>query len=257
MKAERVSSVLECRGVTRRAGQREILKGIDLSVEEGQVCALFGPNGAGKSTLMKIMALLMRPTSGAVYWEGRPVAGREAAVRQVLGVVSHATYLYNSLTAEENLWFHGRLFGVPDLRQRIEEVLEAVGLYYARHDPVGTFSRGMQQRLTIGRAILHRPRVLLLDEPYTGLDQDGQALLSGIIRGFRDEGGACLIISHDLQETLALSDRFVIMSQGQVVREGACAGLSAEGFAGIYQEAVGDRPGTVYGDWLPQTGGVE
>lgn len=254
-----MSFVLECRGVRRRAGQREILKGIDLSIPEGQVCALFGPNGAGKSTLMKIMALLMRPTFGMVFWEGRPVAGREAIVRQALGVVSHATYLYNSLTAEENLWFHGRLFGVPNLRQRVEEVLEAVGLYYARHDPVGTFSRGMQQRLTIGRAILHRPRVLLLDEPYTGLDQEGQALLSGIIRDFRGEGGACLIISHDLQETLSLSDRFVIMKQGEIVREGACSGLSPEDFASIYQEAVGDRPESPYEgwheDWLPQTGG--
>ncbi len=230
--------MLECKGVSRLAGHREILRGVDLPLEGGQVCALFGPNGAGKSTLLKIMALLTRPTRGVVLWDGEPVRGRESKVRQQLGIVSHATYLYNNLTAEENLYFHGRLFGIPRLRERVEEILEKVGLYYARRDTVGTFSRGMQQRLTIGRAILHEPRVLLLDEPYTGLDQQGQAFLNDVIRDFRNAGGACLLISHDLPDAVALADKFIILSEGRIVREGSCSDMTAESFDNIYREAL-------------------
>ncbi len=231
--------MLEAREVRKRVGQREILRGVSLRLLPGSVCALFGPNGAGKSTLLKVMSLLLRPTSGAVLWEGRPVAGRESEVRRRLGVVGHATFLYDSLSAEENLRFYGRLYGVADLARRVGEALELVGLEFFRREPAGTFSRGMQQRLAVARALLHRPAVLLLDEPFTGLDREGQARLAEILERFRVEGGACLLVSHDFDETLAVADRYAVLSRGQVVREGSCRGVVPAEVVRLYQEAVG------------------
>lgn len=235
-------SLLEARDVSKRVGRREILSGVNLRLDPGRIIALFGPNGAGKSTLLKVFALLLKPSSGTIIWRERPVRGNEAALRREVGVVAHATYLYNNLSASENLHFYGRLFGVRDLRNRIGEVLDQVGLGYCAHDQVGTFSRGMQQRLSLGRALLHRPRLLLLDEPFTGLDREGGERLLGILDGFRNQDGACLLISHDLDESLSLADGFVILVRGRVARRGECAGLATGEFTRLYQEAAGAPP---------------
>jgi heme exporter protein A len=156
----------------KRFGPKIVLKDLDFEVGEGEFVALLGPNGAGKTTFLRILASLSRPSMGEVQIGGYHLPGQAAAVRQRLGVVSHLPLLYGDLSAEENLRFYGRLYAVHGLDARIRETLDMVGLYSRRRDAVRTFSRGMQQRLSIGRAVLHDPDLLLLDEPHTGLDQE-------------------------------------------------------------------------------------
>ncbi len=232
---------LAARGIAKRFGYREILRDVSLELEPGQICAIFGPNGAGKSTLLKVLACLTRPSAGEILWEGRPVKDG-ASLRAAMGMVGHGTFLYDLLTAEENLLFYGRLYRVGDLRRRVSEILERVGLGFAARDPVATFSRGMKQRLTIGRALLHRPRLLLMDEPFTGLDQAGRSLLIDLLREFRGGGGACLLISHDFAETLDVADRFLILNRGRIAGAGDCGAVGPADFARLYEDAVGQPP---------------
>ncbi len=231
--------MLAARGITKRHGLREVLRGVDLDLEPGRVLALHGPNGAGKSTLLRILALLQRPSAGQLLWEDRPVRGREAEVRRSLGVVAHQTFLYDYLTAEENLRFYAGLYGVSDAAARAAELLAAVGLEQYAREPVGTFSRGMQQRLAIARALVQRPRVLLLDEPFTGLDRDGQALLVELLRRFRAEGGACLLVSHDFEASALVADGFAVLHRGAVACRVPVRGREAAELASLYEEAVG------------------
>jgi heme exporter protein A len=166
----------------KRFGSKTVLRGLDFEVRQGEFVALLGPNGAGKTTFLRILASLSRPTLGVVQVAGYSLPAQAAAVRSRLGVVTHLPLLYGDLTAEENLQFYGRMYAVFALHSRIDEVLILVGLVARRHDLVRTFSRGMQQRLAIGRAILHDPEVMLFDEPHTGLDQDACDMLDGLLR---------------------------------------------------------------------------
>ena len=161
--------------LVKRFGLKTVLRGLDFHVERGEFVALLGPNGAGKTTFLRILASLSRPTLGDVRIAGYHLPSQAAAVRRRLGVVSHLPLLYGDLTAEENLRFYARMYGLSNADQRVAEVLELVGLAPRRRDLVRTFSRGMQQRLAIGRAVLHDPEVMLFDEPHTGLDQDACA----------------------------------------------------------------------------------
>lgn len=233
------TTMLVARGVGKRIGYRDVLRDVNFELPPGRIVAVFGPNGAGKSTLVKILATLARPSAGQVLWQGQPLDRVAPSYRRDMGLVGHATYLYPHLTAEENLRLYGRLYGVGDLRHRVAEVLGLVGLERDAGEPVGTFSRGMQQRLAIGRAVLHRPKVLLLDEPFTGLDQQGQARLGDVLHGFRGEGGTCLMVSHDFAEGLALADAYLILARGRVAEAGECAGLTPAEMARRYEAAVG------------------
>jgi len=207
-------------------------------VDRGEFTSVLGPNGAGKTTLLKILSALIRPTSGEVWIDGERLGDDSTRARRKLGVISHHPYLYDSLTAWENLIFYGRMYQVPELRARVEEVLEQVGLGLFRHDPVRTFSRGMTQRLSIARAILHDPAVLLLDEPYTGLDQQATEILSGVLRRFKAEGRTVVMITHHFEETLALSDCIVILCQGRVLYEHRGGNLDLAGLRRIYRSCV-------------------
>jgi heme exporter protein A len=178
--------------------------------------ALLGPNGAGKTTFLRILASLSRPTLGAVQVAGHPLPAQAAAVRACLGVVTHQPLLYGDLTAEENLQFYGRMYGVMDMKPRLDEVLEKVGLAARRHDLVRTFSRGMQQRLAIGRAILHDPEVMLFDEPHTGLDQDACDMLDKLLKDVAGRGRTVVMTSHDLVRVESLASRFDVLSRGVV-----------------------------------------
>ncbi len=169
--------MIEVRHLVKRFGPKTVLRNLDFHVEQGEFVALLGPNGAGKTTFLRILASLSRPALGEVRIAGYRLPDQSAAVRRRLGVVSHLPLLYGELTAEENLRFYGRMYAVDGLEQRIAAVLDLVGLAPRRRDLVRTFSRGMQQRLAIGRAVLHEPEVLLLDEPHTGLDQDACQML--------------------------------------------------------------------------------
>ncbi len=195
--------MIEVRKLVKRFGPKAVLRGLDFQVSQGEFVALLGPNGAGKTTFLRILSSLARPTMGEIRVAGYLLPSQAGAVRQRLGVLSHQPLLYADLTAEGNLRFYGRLYGVPALDDRIDDVLALVGLTGRRRDLVRTYSRGMQQRLAIGRAVLHDPDVLLLDEPYTGLDQDASQMLDEVLRQVATQGRTIVMTSHDLARTAA------------------------------------------------------
>jgi heme exporter protein A len=210
--------VIEARSLVKTFGLKPVLRGLNLHLEQGEFVALLGPNGAGKTTLLRILASLARPSLGDVRVAGHRLPGEAAAVRRILGVVSHQPLLYGDLTAEENLRFYARLYGLTDSRRRIDEILEMVGLDRRRRDRVREYSRGMQQRLAIGRAVLHDPQVLLFDEPHTGLDQEASAMLDGVLRQVAGRGRTVLMTSHDLLRSADLASRIDILSGGVIAR---------------------------------------
>lgn len=221
-------------------GLRPVLRGLDLSVARGESLALLGPNGSGKTTFLRIVAALSRPGSGTITIGGWSLPREAAAVRAHLGVVGHVPMLYTDLTAEENLRFFARLYrlAAPD----IAAALAQVGLSRRAADRVSTFSRGMQQRLSIARAVLHNPDVLLLDEPYTGLDLEGVARLDALIGEWRTAGRTLLLTTHDLDRTLALSDRLAILHRGVIAATQASADLHADQLIDWYTTVTGDQP---------------
>lgn len=227
----------------KRIGDRQILSGIDLDLPTGRFLTVFGPNGAGKTTLIRILCLLTRASEGRLVIGGRTVDDESVQeLRRSVGVLSHHTYLYDDLTAAENLRFYGRMYGVPDLERRIPEVIEEVGLTLFFHDPVRNFSRGMQQRLAIARAILHRPSLLFLDEPYTGLDVQGSAVLSRILAQVKGERRTVVMITHNFDEGLALADQVMVLSRGRVVYRASREQVDRESFPAEYLARVGGVP---------------
>ncbi|HUV27602.1 MAG TPA: heme ABC exporter ATP-binding protein CcmA [Anaerolineales bacterium] len=208
--------MIKVRKLVKRFGLKTVLRGLDFEVEQGEFVALLGPNGAGKTTFLRILASLSRPSMGGVNIAGYRLPDQAAAVRRRLGVVSHQPLLYGDLTAEENLRFYGRMYGVSNLQERVMEVLELVGLTTRRRDLVRTFSRGMQQRLAIGRAVLHDPDVVLFDEPHTGLDQDASAMLDTVLQEVAARGRTVVMTSHDLARTADLASRFDVISRGVI-----------------------------------------
>ena len=208
--------MIEAKKVVKHFGLKPVLRGVDFRVEEGEFVALVGPNGAGKTTFLRILASLSKPNMGAISIAGYQLPGQAAAVRKVLGVVSHQPLLYGDLTAEENLNFYARMYDLAEVRDRVEEVLTMVGLKARRRDLLRQFSRGMQQRLAIARAILHDPAVLLFDEPHTGLDQEAAAMLDGVLKEVAAEGRTVVMTSHDLIRTAELATRVDILSKGVI-----------------------------------------
>ena len=202
--------------LVKRFGSKTVLRGLDFEVPRGEFVAILGPNGAGKTTFLRILASLSRPTLGLVQVAGHSLPDQAEAVRARLGVVTHLPLLYGDLTAEENLRFYGHMYSVKELNPRIDEVLEVVGLAERRHDLVRTFSRGMQQRLAIGRAILHDPEVMLFDEPHTGLDQDACDMLDELLQRVTGRGRTVVITSHDLVRVESLAPRFDVLSRGVI-----------------------------------------
>jgi ABC-type multidrug transport system ATPase subunit len=219
---------LLAKGVTKRFGHRLVLKGISLAVEQGERLAIFGPNGAGKSTLLRILSSIASPTSGTVEIAGVDPEEEPLEARRRIGVISHHPYLYEDLTARENLKFYGRMYEVDALDARIDSLAARVGLRARLDDRVGTFSHGMQQRLAMARAVLHDPDILMLDEPEGGLDQDGLSLLVEML-GEPESGRrrAAVVVTHHLDLGLALSDRVAILVAGRFVFEAASAGMDA------------------------------
>lgn len=210
--------MIAVRNLVKRFGLKTVLKGLNFEVQPGEFIALLGPNGAGKTTFLRILASLARPALGEVWIAGYRLPQQAAAVRRKLGVVSHLPLLYGDLTAEENLRFYGRMYGVERLDARVNTVLETIGLAHRRRDPVRTFSRGMQQRLAIARALLHDPQVMLFDEPHTGLDPEAAAMLDGVLTGVAARGRTVVMTTHDLERAAALAARLDILARGVIVR---------------------------------------
>ena len=218
--------VLELTGVTKRFGPFRALRGVDLAVNRGDSLALLGPNGAGKTTLLRILAGLARPTSGEVLLEGRPALQDPASLRRRLGHVSHHSMLHDALTTRENLQFAGRLHALEGLRSRIDQVLRSLDLHERADEPVRQLSRGLTQRAAIARAILHDPEILLLDEPYTGLDRAAGAALTSLLASLRRRGRTVILVTHDLERALEASERLVVLHQGRVATDRLTGGLS-------------------------------
>ena len=230
--------MIKVRHLVKRFGLKTILRGLDFDVRPGEFVALLGPNGSGKTTFLRILASLSHPSLGEVYIAGFRLPHQAASVRARLGIVSHLPLLYGDLTAEENLRFYGRLYGVLRLDERITEMLEMVGLELRRRDLVRTFSRGMQQRLAIGRAVLHDPDVLLFDEPYTGLDQDASAMLDDILRSVAVQGRTVVMTSHDLGRAEGLATRFDILTRGVIAASATRKEIGKTNLLSFYKNAL-------------------
>lgn len=234
------SWAIETCNITKSFGTRYALRGVDLKARKGEFLALFGSNGAGKTTLIKILATILKPTSGNLRIAGLDQKDKAKDIRRNIGVVSHQTYLYDNFTAHENLKFYGRMYNVPDLQGRIHDVFAEVGLPKSRlHDRVGTYSRGMQQRLAIARAVLHRPTILLLDEPETGLDQQAGDMLREMVDTFREGGRTTVMATHSLERGLEMGDHVMILDKGRIAYEERTQGLSLNSLQETYYHYTG------------------
>jgi heme exporter protein A len=239
MKEAQSGWAIETRGLTKSFSNLLALNSVDLVVGRGQTLVVFGPNGAGKSTLIKILSTIMRPSSGEVLIDGFSLKGNAEEVRRRIGLVSHYTFLYSNLTAYENLQFYSRLYDVPNFRERIYEVADMVGMSSRLHDSIAIFSRGMQQRLSIARALLHRPVIMLLDEPETGLDQQAIAMLWESLRADGGDGRTILFTSHSLERGLEACDHLLILHRGRIVHQQPNKGLDLESLRRIYRQSTG------------------
>ena len=224
--------------LVKRFGLKAILRGLDFEVQPGEFVALLGPNGAGKTTFLRILASLSRPSLGEVNVAGFRLPDDAAQVRARLGVVSHLPLLYGDLSADENLRFYGRMYNLANLETRMTEVLEMVGLENRRRDLVRTFSRGMQQRLAIGRAVLHDPDVILFDEPYTGLDQDASSMLDSVLKTVAAQGRTVVMTSHDLARAEELATRFDVLSHGVIAASATRKQLKKSNLLAFYKQAL-------------------
>lgn len=232
--------MIEVRNLVKRFGLKTILRGLEFEAQPGEFVGLLGPNGAGKTTFLRILASLSRPNMGLVRLAGYRLPQQAAQVRRKLGVLSHQPLLYGDLTAEENLRFYGRMYNVADYAARQKEVLDLVDLTRRRDDLVRTFSRGMQQRLSIARAVLHDPEILLLDEPYTGLDQDASAMLDAVLKQIAAQGRTVVMTSHDLARSADLGTRFDVLSRGKIVASSSRESIPKDGLLAFYRQALQD-----------------
>jgi heme exporter protein A len=229
---------LEISKLKKNYGLKPVLRGVNLAVEQGQRVALLGANGAGKTTLLRILAGLAEPDGGRVCIDGRDIMHEAQQARRAIGFVAHQPYLYDDLTVMENLLFYGRMYGVKQRKERAHTLLERVGLLKRATDRASALSRGQAQRLAIARALLHTPRLLLLDEPDTGLDEEGIALLEAILREQAQDGGAVLFTTHQFEHAMQWSDHIGLLSGGRMAYFRETRGLEAGSVRQAYQEAL-------------------
>ena len=209
-------SMIRVEKVAQRYGRKVVLRSVSLEVQAGEVAALLGANGAGKTTLLRILSGLDAPERGKVWLGNVPLANAGHEIRRYVGLVSHRPLVYENLNGLENLHFFARMYDLVDPAERIESVLTAMDLWPRRYDPVRTYSRGMIQRLAIGRAILHDPPVLLLDEPDTGLDQESVAVLTDLIAQLREGGRAVLVTTHNWDRAERWADKIFYLRDGSI-----------------------------------------
>jgi heme ABC exporter ATP-binding subunit CcmA len=206
---------IEVKALIKKFGGFTALDNLSLTIEEGQSYALLGPNGAGKTTLIRILGTVLRPTSGRVIVNGYDVAKEAAAVKKSIGLVTHNPFLYDELTVEENLSFYAGLFDAD----ADSDLIEKLGLKEVRNKRVGALSRGLKQRTAIARALLHRPRILLLDEPTTGLDVKSRALFYALTQELQDEGATIVMSTHLLEEAARICGSGVVLNRGRIAGE--------------------------------------
>lgn len=231
--------MIETLKLEKKFGFKSALKSTTLTIDAGQVVALAGPNGAGKSTLLRILATLSRPTKGRVAIAEIEIPEGAMQARATIGYVGHQTLLYDELTIVENLRYYARLYAIDQVDARITQVAKQVGIDKRLNDTVRTLSRGYQQRVALARALLHRPKVLLFDEPWTGLDQNSSGVLTSIFEQARQEGATVLFSSHEFERSMTAADRALIMRNGKIIYDGARSDWQdAAGFAQLYGEQL-------------------
>jgi heme exporter protein A len=209
--------LIDIKGLTKQADNKLILRGIDLSIEQGETVAILGPNGAGKSTLLKVLATLIKPTTGHVMINGLSLKKNQLQIKKLFGYLPHSSLLYDQYSPLENLAFFGKLYGVKNPEIRATELVKEVGLSFFLNEPVKNFSRGMIQRIAIARAIVHEPKILYLDEPHTGLDQGAIGILNNVIVSMKEKGTTTLMVTHDFKQAAEICDRILIMKNGKIV----------------------------------------
>jgi heme exporter protein A len=229
--------IVEVSGLTRAFGPTRALAGVTFSIRAGECLALFGPNGAGKTTLLRVLAGLLKPSAGSACLAGIALPGGSEA-RSLVGLISHHTMLYDALSPRENVAFAARLYGVRDVPVRVEDSLRLMSMLDRADAPVRSLSRGMQQRVSIARAMVHGPQLVLADEPYNGLDDSGARALTALLRDLRSSGTAIIIVTHNLAEGLSLATHAAVMRRGKFVRYDARAAIDAGSYAATYREAV-------------------
>jgi len=236
--AGEVVPAVEVTDLVRAFGARKALDGVSLTLPSGAFLSIFGPNGAGKTTLLRVLTTLTNPTKGSAKVAGLDVVKQAVELRDRIGLISHNPLLYPDLSAEENLLFFAEMYGVDDPAARVHELLVAVELDHRRLDLVRTFSRGMLQRLSIARALLHHPDVLFLDEPYSGLDPHAADILDSLVASVREQH-TFVMVSHDLSKGLELCTHALILAKGRVVLFDERASIDADEFAATYRSTVG------------------
>ncbi len=232
---------IEVSGLSKHFGSATALGKVDFALPAGQFLTVFGPNGAGKTTMMRIIATLARASDGHVRIFGQDTHVAPAAVRRRIGLVTHRSLLYASLSAYDNVLFFARMFGVHDAAERARAILADLGLEHRMGDPVQTYSRGMEQRAAIARALVHDPDILLLDEPFSGLDPDATARLRDLLVAPRGKPRTIILTSHDLTHGADLADRVAILARGTLVFDADAADIPAGGMRDVYREHTGAR----------------
>lgn len=231
-------SAIEVRNLTKAFGARKALDNVSFELPEGAFLSIFGPNGAGKTTLLRVLSTLARPSAGDVRINGIDLRDKPDEVRGLIGLISHQPMLYPDLTAEENLLLFAELYEVENPQQRVHELLDAVGLLHRRLDLVRTFSRGMTQRVSIARALVHDPSVVFLDEPYSGLDPHAVEVFDGLIEAVRGDR-TFVMVSHDLAKGFDLCTHALVLARGRVVSFARKDDLDFNDFSQLYRRTVG------------------
>ena len=234
--------MLKAINLTKSFGSRKVLRGVSITIEPGEIVSLIGVNGAGKTTLLRILSGITRAEIGQVQFNNIPSRDDPSFYRRQIGVVLHAPMLYGNLSARENLRFFSRLYQLPHPEERIDELLQMVNLRSRANDLVRVYSRGMQQRLSIARALLHDPACLLLDEPYTGLDQDSSAVFESLILRAVEDKKMVLLATHDLDKACRTSTRIDLLHQGRIAFTQSRSDVSPEELAQTYREITGAQP---------------
>jgi heme ABC exporter ATP-binding subunit CcmA len=234
-------SMISIKNLHKSFGKKRILRNMNLNVDKGEFIVLFGPNGAGKTTLIKILSTLARPTSGEIVINGFNIHEDSIDVRRSIGVLSHNPLLYDDLTMKENLAFFSRMYGLKKKEKELFGLIKSVGLLHRANDRVGDFSRGMKQRAAVARVILHDPPVLLLDEPYTGLDFKAWGMLNDMLKNYHENKKTIFLITHNVELGHANGDRLAILANGNVAFDCKKKEIDLAAFKEKYREILEDH----------------
>ena len=233
---------IEVKGLTKAFGRTPVLKSLDLEVPWGEMVTVVGPNGSGKTTLVKLLATLTKPDSGAIRLAGLDLSRSGQSARRAIGVVTHDALLYDGLTGHENLRFFARLFGLDHIDERVEAAAQRMAVLASLHQRVGTLSHGMKKRLTIARAVLHDPPVLIMDEPESGLDQEALALLGELLSERTARLHAVLMTTHNLERALEFGGRMGVLANGRLADPGPLDSLDPAAVRDVYFRYIEAAP---------------